>query len=94
MRPLQSQFKVVRIWFYSWGKVKTQLSIAAQDTVGLCGVGHTLKRFTAKAMGDFCECHPLPISEPQRRLELSFENPVFGSNILIDAKGVPDSLSQ
>jgi len=25
---------------------------------------------------------------------LSFENPVFGSNILIDAKGVPGSLSQ
>ena len=44
---------------------------------------YILKGFTAKAMRDFCESHPLRISEPQRGLEVNFEDPVFGDKILI-----------
>jgi hypothetical protein len=37
-------------------------------------------------MRDFSESHPLRVSEPQRGLELSFEDPVFGDKILITQK--------
>ena len=49
----------------------------AHDGVGLCGISHILKGFTAKAMRDFSVCHPLRVSEPQRGLELRLEDPVF-----------------
>ena len=57
-----------------------------QDSIGLCGIGYIPKGFTAKAMGDFSKCNPFPVSESQRHLELGFEDPVFGSKILITQK--------
>ena len=71
-----------------------QPSVPAHDGVGLRGISHILKGFTAKAMRDFSECHSLRVSEPQRGFELSFEDPVFGSKILTYATGVPGPLSR
>ena len=36
-----------------------------------------------KAMRDFSECNSLHIGEPQRGLELGFEDPIFGNKVLI-----------
>jgi hypothetical protein len=60
-----------------------QPPVPAQEGVGLHDISDILKGFTAKAMSDFSECHSLRISEPQRVLELSFEDSVFGNQILI-----------
>ena len=49
-------------------------------------IGHIFKGFTAKAIRDYSESHPLHVSEPQRGLELRFEDPVFGDKIPITQK--------
>ncbi|MEA2079537.1 MAG: hypothetical protein U9P00_06700 [Pseudomonadota bacterium] len=61
-------------------------SVPAHDGVGLRGISHIIEGFMTKAMSDFSECNPLRVSEPQRRLELSFEYPVFGGKILVTQK--------
>ncbi len=53
-----------------------QLSVSASDGVGFHDISHILEGFATKAMRDFIECNPLGVSEPQRRLELSFEDSV------------------
>jgi hypothetical protein len=63
--------------------VKAARISAEHKGIGLHGVSHFLKGFTAKAMSDFSQCHSLRVSQPQRYPELSFEDPVFGSKILL-----------
>jgi hypothetical protein len=41
---------------------------------------------TARTMPDFSKCNPLRISEPQRGLQLSFEDPVFAHKLPITQK--------
>ena len=64
-----------------------RLILSDTDKITLAEIAQRLGRKAiedvAKTMRDFSECNPLRVSEPQRGLELGFEEPVFGSKILI-----------